>query len=113
MLPSHTWYGVVPGGLIFYAMIAVAVVLFTRRAWFLLRLLLKGKPMPRWDHIPARVGRVIVYVFGQARLLANDFWPGLMHSIIFWGFVVLTLGDRKSTRLNSSHSSPSRMPSSA
>ncbi len=92
MLPSHTWYGVVPGWLIFYAMIAVAGALFTRRAWFLLRLLLKGKAMPRWDHVPARVGRVIVYVFAQARLLANDFWPGLMHAIIFWGFVVLTLG---------------------
>ena len=48
--------------------------------------------MPRWDHVPARVGRVILYVFAQARLLANDFWPGLMHAIIFWGFVVLTLG---------------------
>src|SRR5258707_3442609 len=92
MLPSHPWYGVVPGWLIFAAMIVAAGGLFRRRAWFLLRLLLKGKPMPRWDHVPARVGRVIVYVFGQARLLANDFWPGLMHAIIFWGFVVLTLG---------------------
>ncbi len=92
MLPSHTWYGVIPGWLIFYAMIAVAGALFTRRAWFLLRLLRKGKAMPRWDHVPTRVGRVIVYVFAQARLLANDFWPGLMHAIIFWGFVVLTLG---------------------
>ena len=34
MLPSHAWYGVVPGWLIFYAMIAVAGALFTRRAWF-------------------------------------------------------------------------------
>src|SRR5229473_160164 len=92
MLPSHQWYGIIPGWLLFYGLIAAAGVLFGRRAFYLLRLLLKGKPMPRWDHIPARVGRVIVYVFGQARLLANDFWPGLMHSIIFWGFVVLTLG---------------------
>jgi hypothetical protein len=92
MLPSHHWYGPVPGGLIFYAMIAVALVLFTRRALYLLRLLRKGKPLPRWDQVPTRVGRVIVYVFGQARLLANDFWPGLMHATIFWGFVILTLG---------------------
>ena len=92
MLPSHTWYGVVPGWLIFYAMIAVAGALFARRGWFLLRLLRKGKPMPRWDHVPARVGRVVLFVFGQVRLLANDFWPGLMHAIIFWGFVVLTIG---------------------
>ncbi len=53
MLPSQHWYGIVPGWLIFYAMIAVA-----RRAVraaglvFLVRLLLKGKPMPRWDHVP-------------------------------------------------------------
>ena len=92
MLPSHTWYGVVPGALIFYTMIAVALALFARRAVYLVRLLTKGQPMVRWDQVPARVGRVIVYVFAQARLLANDFWPGLMHATIFWGFVVLTLG---------------------
>ena len=92
MLPSHQWYGIIPGGLLFYALIVAAAVLFGRRAFYLLRLLLKGKPLARWDHIPARVGRVIVYVFGQARLLANDFWPGLMHATIFWGFVILTLG---------------------
>ena len=92
MLPSHQWYGIVPGSLLFYALIAAAAVLFGRRALYLLRLLMKGKPMARWDRVPARVGRVIVYVFGQVRLLANDFWPGLMHATIFWGFVVLTLG---------------------
>src|SRR5690242_21896546 len=92
MLPSHQWYGIVPGSLLFYALIAAAAVLFGRRAAYLLRLLMKGKPLPRWDQVPARVGRVIVYVFGQARLLANDFWPGLMHATIFWGFVILTLG---------------------
>jgi len=92
MLPSQQWYGIIPGWLIFYALIAAASVLFTRRAVYLLRLLLQGKPLPRWDQVPARIGRVVVYVFGQARLLANDFWPGLMHATIFWGFVVLTLG---------------------
>jgi Fe-S oxidoreductase len=92
MLPSHQWYGIIPGWLLFYALIAAAAVLFGRRAFYLLRLLLRGKALARWDHIPARVGRVIVYVFGQARLLANDFWPGLMHATIFWGFVILTLG---------------------
>ena len=92
MLPSHQWYGALPGALLFYALIVVAAVLFVRRAVYLLRLLLKGQPMPRWDQVPARVGRVIVYVFAQARLLANDFWPGLMHATIFWGFVILTLG---------------------
>src|SRR2546428_4629606 len=92
MSPSHQWYGVVPGWLPFYALIAVALVLFTRRAIFLLRLMRAGKPAARWDKVPQRLVAVLVYVFGQARLLQNDFWPGLMHATIFWGFVVLTLG---------------------
>jgi Fe-S oxidoreductase len=92
MLPSHQWYGPVPGWLIFYGLIVLAAVLFAQRVVYLLRLLLKGKPMPRWSHVPTRIWHVIVYVFAQVRLLANDFWPGLMHATIFWGFVVLTLG---------------------
>src|SRR5216684_6534713 len=92
MSPSQQWYGAVPGWLPFYALIAVALVLFSRRAIFLLRLILAGKPEARWDKVPQRLVAVLVYVFGQARLLQNDFWPGLMHATIFWGFVVLTLG---------------------
>jgi Fe-S oxidoreductase/nitrate reductase gamma subunit len=92
MLPSHEWYGFVPGWLLFYAMIGVALGLFARRVIFLVRLLLKGKPAARWDHVPARVGKVIVFVLAQARLIGGDFWPGLMHATIFWGFIVLTLG---------------------
>jgi len=92
MSPSHQWYGVVPGWLPFYALIAVALALFARRAIFLVRLALTGKPDVRWDHLPARIGKVVVYVFGQARLIGGDFWPGLMHATIFWGFVILTLG---------------------
>jgi Fe-S oxidoreductase len=92
MSPSHQWYGAIPGWLPFYALIGVALVLFARRALFLVRLMLKGKPAVRWDHLPSRLGKVIVFVFGQARLIAGDFWPGLMHATIFWGFIVLTLG---------------------
>jgi len=92
MFPSHQWYGVVPGWLIFYALIAAAVVLFGLRVRFLFRLMLRGQPIARWDRIPARIGKVIVFVFAQARLIGGDFWPGLMHATIFWGFIVLTLG---------------------
>jgi hypothetical protein len=40
MLPSHQWYGLVPGSLLFYALIAAAAVLFGRRAAYLARLLM-------------------------------------------------------------------------
>ena len=92
MSPSHQWYGVIPGWLPFYALIAVALILFVRRVTFLVRLMLTGKPAERWDHVPARVRNVVVFVVGQARLIGGDFWPGLMHATIFWGFIVLTLG---------------------
>jgi Fe-S oxidoreductase len=92
MLPSHHWYGVVPGALVFYGLIAAALVLFGLRVSFLVRLMLRGKPAARWDRIPSRIGRVIVFVLAQARLIGGDFWPGLMHATIFWGFIVLTLG---------------------
>src|SRR5216683_6960139 len=92
MSPSHQWYGVVPGWLPFYALIAAAVVLFAWRAIFLVRLMLTGKPAARWDKLPARLLAVVVNVLGQARLIRGDFWPGLMHATIFWGFCVLTLG---------------------
>src|SRR6266436_5919059 len=92
MSPSHQWYGVVPGWLPFYALIAAAVVLFAWRAIFLVRLMRTGKPAARWDKLPARLLAVVVNVLGQARLIRGDFWPGLMHATIFWGFVILTLG---------------------
>ena len=92
MSPSHQWYGVIPGWLPFYALIAVALVLFAWRALFLVRVMLTGKPAARWDKVPSRLLSVIVNVLGQARLLRGDFWPGLMHATIFWGFCILTLG---------------------
>ena len=92
MSPSHQWYGVMPGWLPFYALIAVALVLFARRVSVLVRLMLKGKADTRWDRVPARLAKVIVFVVGQARLIGGDFWPGLMHATIFWGFIILTLG---------------------
>jgi len=92
MSPSHEWYGILPGWVPFYALIIVAVALFARRAAFLVRLMLIGKPAARWDHVPERLLSVVVNVLGQARLLRGDFWPGLMHATIFWGFCILTLG---------------------
>ncbi|HET7875005.1 MAG TPA: (Fe-S)-binding protein [Methylomirabilota bacterium] len=92
MSPSHLWYGVIPGWLPFYALIGVAIVLFAYRVIFLVRVMLTGKPAARWDQVPTRLGHVLVFVLGQARLLRGDFWPGLMHATIFWGFMILTLG---------------------
>ncbi len=68
--------------------LAVSMTLFTRRAWFLFRLVRKGKPAARFDNVPARARAEVTVVIGQSKLLQR--WlPGLMHAAIFWGFMVL------------------------
>ena len=66
----------------------VAVALFARRAVLLYSLVRMGKPVKRFDDIPARVRAEAVVVIGQSKLLQR-LLPGLMHAAIFWGFIVL------------------------
>ncbi|HEY0409123.1 MAG TPA: hypothetical protein VGE42_02540, partial [Candidatus Dormibacteraeota bacterium] len=66
-----------------------AVYLSTIRWRKLVGLMLSAeRPDPRFDHIGRRLKALGVYVLAQARLLR---WPyaGIMHALIFWGFVVL------------------------
>ena len=70
------------------------------RRWQLLRI---GRFIDRFDRIPERISAVMRYAFAQEKM--NYYQPaGIAHKLIL---------DRKSTRLNSSHSRASRMPSSA
>ena len=68
--------------------LVLAGALFTRRAWFLYRLLRSGKPVARFDNVPARARAEAIVVIGQSKLLQR-LLPGLMHAAIFWGFLVL------------------------
>jgi Fe-S oxidoreductase len=66
----------------------VAIALFARRALLLYRLIRSGKPVRRFDDMPARARAEAVVVVGQSKLLQR-LLPGLMHAAIFWGFIVL------------------------
>ena len=66
----------------------VAVALFARRAVLIYRLIRMGKPVARFDDVPARARAEAVVVIGQSKLLQR-LLPGLMHAAIFWGFIVL------------------------
>jgi len=48
-------------------------------------------PALRTDQPGKRLAGVLTYVFGQKRLFKEPV-PGLMHFLIFWGFVILTVG---------------------
>jgi hypothetical protein len=52
------------------------------------RLVRKGKPLGRTDDVGGRVRNEAVIVLGQKKLLQR-LVPGVMHALIFWGFLVL------------------------
>jgi Fe-S oxidoreductase len=68
--------------------VAVAGTLFAHRAWFLFRLVRLGQPVERTSELPARLENEATIVLGQRKLLQR-LGPGLVHALIFWGFLVL------------------------
>jgi Fe-S oxidoreductase len=70
------------------ALLAVSGGLFALRARTLYRLVRLGRPVDRSGDLPRRVGREGSHVLAQRKLFQR-FLPGLMHALIFWGFLVL------------------------
>jgi Fe-S oxidoreductase len=72
------------------ALLAGAAATATGLRWrkLMAAMLRAEQPDPRFDHVGTRIKAFFVYVLGQARLLR---WPyaGVLHALIFWGFVVL------------------------
>jgi Fe-S oxidoreductase len=66
----------------------VSGFLFARRAKLLVDLVRLGKPSERFDDLPQRVRNEATIVLGQSKLLQR-LGPGLVHALIFWGFLVL------------------------
>lgn len=78
--------------------IAVALILLAALAFFSysiyqrgsLLFIAKGKDN-RFDDIGKRIKNMFQFAFGQKRLLFRDTKSGLMHALIFWGFLVISL----------------------
>lgn len=62
---------------------------FTALAWRKLSIVAALAPEARLDQPSARLARLLRFGFGQSRLLSGDFRPGLMHAVIFFGFLAL------------------------
>ncbi|HEV8640724.1 MAG TPA: heterodisulfide reductase-related iron-sulfur binding cluster [Methylomirabilota bacterium] len=74
-----------------YAGALAAVAVFVYGMWQRVRLWRAGRPQDRFDRVPERVKLVLVHALGQARTLSQAY-PGVMHAIIFWGFLALFMG---------------------
>lgn len=66
----------------------VSAALFADRVDFLVALLRAGAPVDRTGGLERRVGNEATIVLGQRKLLER-IAPGLIHALIFWGFLVL------------------------
>ncbi len=64
---------------------------FAWLAWRKLAIVVRLQPEVRWDHPGARLKAVLVNGFLQQRMIARDWKPGLMHAVIFLGFMALLL----------------------
>src|SRR5438128_2572853 len=82
--------GFVPGQVLLLLAIAVGGGLFLRDAFKLYRLMLVGQSEVRTDLPLERTRGWITNVLAQARLLTRTY-PGTMHALIFWGFLVITV----------------------
>ena len=70
---------------------AIGMLVF---AWIIAgraRLLLRARPAARLDRLPERLRRAVVYGLGQKKFLRGEQPAGIMHALIFWGFVVLMI----------------------
>jgi len=70
---------------------ALAIVIFAYGMWQRVRLWRRGVPEDRLDRISERIGLVVAHGLGQVRTLAQAY-PGVMHAIMFWGFLALFMG---------------------
>jgi Fe-S oxidoreductase len=62
--------------------------LFLLRSYELFEFVRMGRPVDRFHHIPQRIETEATVVLGQRKLLQRAL-PGIMHALIFWGFLVL------------------------
>ena len=90
MMPTLIRFGPVPGWAILWVVFLAAVAIFAWRVTTLIRLLLLGRYENRFDRIPQRIWRVVVYILGQRRMLEEPL-IGLPHLLIFYGFLMFLL----------------------
>ena len=76
---------------VFPILFGIALLVFGAIIAPRVRLLLAARSAPRLDRVPERIKASLVNGLGQRKFLSGDQPSGIMHALIFWGFVVLML----------------------
>jgi Fe-S oxidoreductase len=90
--------------LVFALVLLASMALFAWTVRRFARMVLAGKPEPRFDRIGERIGSIITFFFGQRKVIEKAEIPSnrmqwlvkaigsKYHFLIFWGFMVITVG---------------------
>jgi len=70
-----------------WVVVILCGVVMTYGLWRRVRLWRMGRPALRTGQVGRRLGRLLLYALGQRRNISQPY-PGLMHSLIFYGFIV-------------------------
>lgn len=71
--------------------VVLALAVFSSNFGRILQIIAQGKPRPRFDHFSKRLGVFVREVFLHRKLMRQP-GAGIIHLLIFWGFVILSLG---------------------
>jgi len=77
--------------ILFSLALVIAAATFAAIMMPRIRLLLAADAAPRFDQLGERLRRTAVYAFGQKKFLKGEQPAGIMHAVIFWGFMILVL----------------------
>ena len=69
--------------------LSLGLFLFSLVRWF--SIFRRAAPDPRFGDWNRRFRNLLVIAFGQSKMLRRDFRAGLMHALIFWGFLTVSL----------------------
>lgn len=73
-------------------LLVVALAAFGYSVMRWTKIILSGQqPDNRFNDYAQKFKNLMIIAFAQAKILRRDFKPGLMHAIIFWGFLVISL----------------------
>jgi len=80
-----------PNFAIYAPLLIASLLLFSWSCYKRLALVAVGQPEDRLENPGRRLLEVLLYAFGQKRVMARPF--GLNHAVIFWAFVVLLVAN--------------------
>ncbi|HEY5522726.1 MAG TPA: hypothetical protein VIK21_06000, partial [Desulfuromonadaceae bacterium] len=80
-----------PNPSIFAPLLIASLAVFGWGCWKRLSLISLGQTEDRFDNISARFSDMLLYAFGQKRVIAKPF--GFNHFIIFWSFLILMVAN--------------------